>query len=85
MFPRKYGPGRRPGIFVISAPKTASNFVRHVLRRILDLDPIDIRQHDAATRRRVTDEADLAQAARIRAKSMPAIAALRPGRDCPNW
>jgi hypothetical protein len=74
MFPRKYGSGRRPGIFVISAPKTASNFVRHVLRRILDLDPIDIRQNDAATRRRVTDEADLAQAARIRAKWKPGIA-----------
>jgi hypothetical protein len=74
MFRWNRNPGRRPGVFVISAPKTASNFVRLVLCRILDLDPIDIRQTDAATRRRVTDEADLAQAARIRAKSKPGIA-----------
>src|SRR5258708_39944481 len=35
-FRRNRKPNTRPGILVVSAPKTASTFAYHVLRRILD-------------------------------------------------
>jgi hypothetical protein len=73
-FLRNRQPGTRPGILVVSAPKTASTFVYHVLGRILDLHPIDIWRSDGATKRRLTDEVDLERAAQIRATAKPGIA-----------
>jgi hypothetical protein len=67
-------PAARLGIAVVSAPKTASTFVKHVLCRILDLDPIDILRRDVATQRGLSEEADLALAPQIRRMSKPAIA-----------
>jgi hypothetical protein len=67
-------PDSRPGILVVSAPKTASTFVHRVLGRILGLQPIEIWRNDAATRSRLTDEADLERAAQIRATAKPGIA-----------
>jgi hypothetical protein len=73
-FRRNRKPNTRPGILVVSAPKTASTFAYHVLRRILDLHPIDIWRSDAVTQRILTDEVDLARAAQIRATSKPGVA-----------
>jgi hypothetical protein len=73
-FLRNRKPDTRPGILVVSAPKTASTFVHHVLGRILDLHPVDIWRSDEATQRRLLDEVDLEQAARIRAIAKAGIA-----------
>jgi hypothetical protein len=64
----------RPGIFVVSAPKTASTFVHHVLGRILDLRPVDIWRSDAAAQCTLFDEVDLERATRIRATAKPGVA-----------
>jgi hypothetical protein len=73
-FLRNPKPDTRPGILVVSAPKTASTFVHHVLSRTLDLRASDVWRCEGASRRMLTHEVDLARAAEIRATSKPGIA-----------